>query len=348
MSDTRSTIAALALACLGSSLPATPAHAEHAPSTTPTATTLRLAPARLASETWIVPPVVMPGTRLPTPPGYSVSWMLDGQRLRTSVLQNASSKAKAVQLTGTMTLPTGEAITKRFKVLLLGNDAHRLIAYARIPTGAQQANQPLIARSVHLALGIPGKKPQPLNGNYGVLFASGDYVGIDRVDQRGIANPALFYFADGSLGIIATRVTMAGTPVPSQSSSALIYKADPHHHANFTELGLLHLDAAGEVRYPQAVWDSSAGHYVVSWKDQSGAPHWATVEDLARTEMVPTPYFPFAHGMRSQIAVRGNLSATHEGPLASVDTRSGDTGLGALPMPGWPAAWRSAVASPRR
>ncbi len=97
-----------------------------------------------------------------------------------------------------------------------------------------------MARSVHLALTDANGRSGPLNDDYGVLFAKGDSIGLDRVALRGVADPSLFHFADGALGVIATRVDMAGKPDPDPTAT-LIFRSDPRRPADFTELGTLDL-----------------------------------------------------------------------------------------------------------
>jgi len=286
---------------------------------------------RTMGEAWVVPPVVASGTRLPAPAGSRVVWAADRPGLHRDVLTNDDADPVTMHVTGTIVRPAGGSIVKRFKVQILGRDMRRLYAYARTPTSARDANQPVIARSVHLALGGDGAAPIPLNDNYGVIFAKGEHTGIDHVAQRGIADPSPFYFADGSLGVIGTRVQMAATPDPSQSSAALVFKADPVTPGNFTELGLVDLQTTGGVVRPKAVWDSAARRYVVAWRDRAGDARWTTVEDLARTQKIVTPFDPADDGRVSQIASTGNVGPTRSGSVATVFEHVADSARATLP-----------------
>jgi GH43 family beta-xylosidase len=273
--------------------------------------------AESVAATWVVPPVVASGIRLPTPVGTKVHWSADRPGLREDTLFNTGIQPSTVRLTGTLTLPGGASAVKNFTVHVLGGKAHRLFAYARTPTGTHDANQPVIARSVHFALGEDGRAPKPLNGNYGVLFPTGAYVSIDQVALHGIIDPSPFYFADGSLGIIATRINMA-TNKADQPNAALIFKADPARPETFVELGMVDLRATNGVHSPQAVWDTSAKRYVVSWKNRSGLSEWTAITDLARTERIKTPYFPANNGYRSQIVSAGNVGTPQAGDVTEV------------------------------
>lgn len=187
----------------------------------------------------------------------------------------------------------------------------RLTSYARTPTDAHDANQPVIARSVHLALGAEGRTT-PLNDDYGVAFARGDYVGVDRVALRGVADPSPFHFADGSLGIIATRVDMAGK---AERGVALVFKAASADAVELRELGTIDLHGDKPVSAPRAVWDPAARRYRVAWRDGGGAPYWTTVTDLARTELVGGPFEPGRGALRSRIVSQGNVAPVRSGAL---------------------------------
>ncbi|MDP1027023.1 family 43 glycosylhydrolase [Sphingomonas sp. KR1UV-12] len=274
-------------------------------------------------DAWVVPPVLASGTRLPAPAGARVLWMADGAGLEGDFVINANVRPVTLRLTGTAALPAGGSIAKTFTVQVLGQSNQRLTAYARTPTDAHDANQPMIARSVHLALGDGSAAPRPLNDDYGVLFASGDYTGVDRVSLRGVADPSPFYFADGSLGVIGTRVQMSGAPDPSLADTVIVFKAKAGSPADFVELGTVDLRTKGGVTVPSAVWDSAAKRYVVAWTDRTGNPRWTTVSDLARTERVATPYYPLDGGRRSRIISDGNVGVMRMGSVATGNVTSG-------------------------
>lgn len=306
-----SLVSALTLALAAAAGPSISAATAHAASETDA----------LFTDSWIVPPVVASGTRLPAPSGAPIQWSADGPALQGNQLVNPTSGPIVVHLTGRRIAATGRPITKRFTVTLMGRDASRLQAYTRTPTSAHDANQPIIARALHLAMGRGADKPAPLNGDYGIVFPIGEYVGIDRIEHRGLSKPSLFHFADGSLGIIATRVDLDGKPDSSQASSALVFKSDPASPADFIELGMIDLRTTDGIVAPRAVWDSSAQRYLVAWQDDAGAPHWTTVKDLARTERIATPFYPEQGGCRSRILSTGNVGASQAGmPLVFPDT----------------------------
>ncbi|WP_322966199.1 family 43 glycosylhydrolase [Sphingomonas fuzhouensis] len=272
------------------------------------------------ADRWIVPPVLVSGTRLPVPTGHVATWRADGRALLDGILTSPGKGARIIRLEGILKRPDGTTVTKRFTVRLLDASARQLEAYARTPTTTQEANQPTVARGVHLALTGADGRMNPLNDNYGVAFARGDYVGIDRVALRGVADPFPFYFADGTLGIIATRVAMDGTP-DAAPTATVVFRGDPKS-PDFTELGTLDLHTTDGVTKARAIWDSAAHRYIVSWADRVGRPRWATVADLARTEWQKTPFYPQTGGKRQRIMSGGNVGDVHSGVITTpeVDT----------------------------
>ncbi|KQR83730.1 glycoside hydrolase family 43 [Sphingomonas sp. Leaf343] len=268
---------------------------------------------------WVVPPVLASGTQLPVPVGFAATWRADGQALRDDVLTNRDAAARVVRLEGRLTRADGTTLTKSFTVRVLSSGARQLEAYARTPTGAHDANQPTVARSVHLTLSGADGRMTPLNDDYGVLFAKGDYTGVDRVALRGVADPSLFHFADGALGVIATRVDMAGKPDPAETAT-VIFRSDIARAGDFEELGTLDLRSADGVAQPHAIWDSAARRYLVSWTDGNAQQRWTTVANLARTEWQAATWQPDDGGRRRRIVSAGNVGDARIGAVTTSDT----------------------------
>jgi putative cell wall-binding protein/GH43 family beta-xylosidase len=277
--------------------------------------------------TLVVPPVVASGTPLPALDGAEIAWSVDGQPLAGDTLDNDSGSDRAVELTATVELASGP-VAKSFAVRILdATSARSLISYTRNPTSDRDANQESVARSVHLAIGTSAADADALSGNYGVVFTDGDFRGVDDVDPRGIASPSPFYFADGTIGFLATRVLLSGQPDSTAASSAVVYKSQDASGSEFEELGTIDLGTDTGIVGPKAVWDSGQAHYLVSWDDAAGRHYRTSVQDLARTVTVPTPYYPLNDGNRPTIAVEGNRADPVAGSPVTVPAPD----LGALP-----------------
>ncbi|WP_270353400.1 family 43 glycosylhydrolase, partial [Microbacterium testaceum] len=271
--------------------------------------------ARLTS-TLVVPPVVASGTALPTVPGVDLRW--SGDTVADGALVNTGDATRTASVTAAATWGD-TTFSKTFTVSVLdAATGQNLVAYTRTPTDDHDANQDSVARSIHFAVGSTADQAQPLQNNYGVVFAKGEHVGVDNVDQRGIAAPSPFYFADGRLGFITTRVFLSGVPDATARSGATIYRAADDRGAQFDELGTIDLGTTGGVSAPRAVWDSGQKRYVVSWTDDNGAAQRTTVVDLARTELVADPFNPENEGRRSRIVVDGNRGEVSAGALSTV------------------------------
>jgi GH43 family beta-xylosidase len=272
------------------------------------------------TDTLVVPPVVASGTALPTVSGVDLTW--SGDTVSNGTLVNPGSAPLSAEITATATWGA-TTFRKTFEVSVLdAATGSGLVAYTRTPTDDHDANQDTVARSVHFAVGATPDQAQPLQNNYGVVFAKGEYLGVDNIDQRGVAAPSPFYFADGRLGFIATRVFLSGAPDATARSGATIFRASDAQGSNFDELGTIDLGTTTGVVSPRAVWDSARSLYVVSWNDDNGAAHRTTVTDLARTELVADPFSPLNDGQRSQVVSAGNRGDVADGALATVATPS--------------------------
>ncbi len=266
----------------------------------------------------VVPPVVASGTALPEVPGYPIAWSVDGASLSGGTLTNSTAADRPVQLTARIDV-SGTTVTKTFSVTVLSATTGRqLVSYTRTPTGERAANTDAVARSLHLALGSSVADAAPLYKNGGVVFAEGEFFAVDRIDHRGISDPSLFTFADGTIGVIATRVQQGGAADGTQTSSALVFKAKDAAATDFDELGLIDLGTTSGVVQPRAVYDTDQKRYVVSWKDATGVARSATVADLARTEMRTAPFWPLNDGKRSWVVSAGNVGPVRSGAALTV------------------------------
>lgn len=89
------------------------------------------------------------------------------------------------------------------------NKKSKLLVYTR------QTNEKLypngLARSIHFAVSRDGQHYQPLNQNYGILFAQGEIRSDNTICPKGVKDPVIFHMSDGSFGIAATRVNEDGS-----------------------------------------------------------------------------------------------------------------------------------------
>ena len=92
-----------------------------------------------------------------------------------------------------------------------------------------------LANSVHLAYQRPGEDPQPLNRDYGILFAKGTVSPEDTIVPAGVSNPVIFIPEEGGFGIYGRLVDEAGNPAPRQEGDMFLWKTRDFIH--FEEIG---------------------------------------------------------------------------------------------------------------
>ena len=67
-----------------------------------------------------------------------------------------------------------------------------------------------LAQAVHFSYQRPGEAPQPLNRDYGILFAKGAVSQEDTIVPAGVCDPSIFYLADGWIGIQGNMADESG------------------------------------------------------------------------------------------------------------------------------------------
>ncbi|SHJ05836.1 Beta-xylosidase, GH43 family [Tessaracoccus bendigoensis DSM 12906] len=239
---------------------------------------------RLAQQ-YVVEPVVASGYELPTAPqGTTVAVLaVTGAVLSDGALTTDGDTAVPATVRVRVTDPATTANTEReFQVDVHPSGARTLLAYDRVPTTVAEANNADVALSMHLALD-DGESWAPLNENYGIFFpktaSTPPASGTTEAILRSLRNPHLFRLADGTFGVVATRTARGGAADGTQASQVLF--ATSSDLLSYREVAMVNVGVSGGVNDPAAVWDSAAGHYVVSWTSDGGAPMYVTFGDLA-------------------------------------------------------------------
>lgn len=237
--------------------------------------------ARLAGR-FVVPPVVEAGTALPAAPDGTTAvvtsvaggLVVDGAKI------SGADGSVTVRITDTA---TGSFADRVFDVAVLpAETTTRLLAYDRVPTSAQQANNADVALSMHLALeGADGWNP--LNENYGIWFARTAVApptsGTSDAILRSLRDPHLFVLDDGGYGIVATRIARGGGSDGTQASSVVFARSADLR--SYDEVGLVDLGVTSGVNDPGVVYDTAADRYVVTWTSDAGAAMYTTFGDLS-------------------------------------------------------------------
>ncbi|MCW3493422.1 family 43 glycosylhydrolase [Microbacterium sp. SSM24] len=239
---------------------------------------------RLAGQ-FVIPSVVESGALIPAAPaGTSVEVVsVDGEvevgEAIVSTVETETDAAIEVRVTDTATSATA---TRAFSVRVLPSaSTSELLAYSRTATSVAEANNADVAFSMHLAL-EGGDGWNPLNENYGIWFAKTSAPppanGTTESIIRSLRDPHVFYLADGSFGVVATRVARGGASDGTQSSRMLFARSADLR--SYQEAGLVDLGVTSGVNGPAVVFDSASDRYVVSWTSDAGAAMYTTFGDL--------------------------------------------------------------------
>lgn len=166
-----------------------------------------------------------------------------------------------------------------------GNPA-RILVYTRRTTGAYPQG---LAGSAYFAVSRSGNGFEPLNGNYGILFAKGTISDDNTIQAKGIKNPWIFAMP-GGYGIAAIRITGDGSPDPESRGKILLFTTTDF--TEFTELGLLSLNADTDVSEVQCRYCPETGACHILWKARSGKGYYNTTDDIrSLTSVSKNPSF---------------------------------------------------------
>ncbi|MFP7695746.1 family 43 glycosylhydrolase [Trueperella sp. LYQ143] len=250
------------------------------------------------ASSYAIPTVLRSGMTLPTVTDGTLSFAAGaGLQIDAQGVIRAQSTTDST-ITATIDV-RGVKVSKTFAVRVLAEaDSQLLISYDRTPTSEMTANNADIAYSMHMALGSDGTTWQPLNENYGIFFARtniapANATDVDLKSHRSLRDPAMFYMKDGSYGIVAVRTNRGSDVRDPQTDNAILF-ASSKDLLSFDERAnsraIITVPETNGVNKPNAVYDSAADRYIVSWVDDSGVPKWTTYTSLSsRAESLPGP-----------------------------------------------------------
>ncbi len=94
-----------------------------------------------------------------------------------------------------------------------------------------------LANSIHFSYGLDGSGFEPLNRNYGILFAEGDITSENTISPKGVKDPKIFHMNNGLIGICGVRIYENGEPDESCLGKVLVWVTKDLIH--FEEKGLV-------------------------------------------------------------------------------------------------------------
>ncbi|MHA6530105.1 family 43 glycosylhydrolase [Paenibacillus sp. BAC0078] len=196
------------------------------------------------------------------------------------------------------------------------SDNHmRLTVYTRKP---DQDYTGSLSNSIHLACTDDKNEFQPLNRNYGILFALATVDGNNVIHEKGLKNPYLFRTADGSFGIVAVRVDALGDDDEDSRGHILLWTSPDlvafHYH------GLVELHRELYVKEVVCGLDDTGEGYEIRWQDNEGNFYYNRLPDLVQPDRIspPEPAEAFVIDRPDQ-----PLSGTNPGNVISVDSSIG-------------------------
>jgi GH43 family beta-xylosidase len=233
----------------------------------------------------LFPYYLVPGTKLPSD--------IDGEPAAWS-----SSLQGSVDDQGTLAFPSEEmsaefqltaATSKRkytFKVRMLGAGCRWVVGYTRVPDITHNL---FVANSLHLALKAEGNVFEPLNSNYGILFASADYSRSVAGATVLLQAPRLFRLADHGFGILATPLDYEGRV--SRPGELLYFETKDLVH--YEEKGIIKLTTKSDLLDYSCELEAGTQLYRIGWREADGQTRYVTTKDFIRFESPqPGEMFP--------------------------------------------------------
>ena len=160
-----------------------------------------------------------------------------------------------------------------------------LLIYTRHPDREQYPDG--LARSIHFAWSKDGRTYQPLNRNYGILFAEAVIRKNNTICAKGLKNPWVFKMAAGYYGILAIRVNEDGSE--DQESLGCVFLWTTEDFIEFKERGMLRLGGDIPVHRVSCQYLRTAGFYEVLWEDKEGGLYFNTTSDIISPSDLSAP-----------------------------------------------------------
>ncbi len=161
----------------------------------------------------------------------------------------------------------------------LSNQQDVILVYTRQPDNDYTES---LANSIHLALRQGEGEFQPLNRNYGIVFAEAVVDGQSVIQEKGVKHPFLFRTAEGGFGIVAVRVDKTGAPDEESRGQLLLWTSEDL--VAFQSCGLLRLHPEAFVKEAACEYMAAERIYEIRWRDEAGKRYVSRLADLAAPE----------------------------------------------------------------
>ncbi|OOM78949.1 family 43 glycosylhydrolase [Clostridium sp. BL-8] len=146
-------------------------------------------------------------------------------------------------------------------------DLKYVLCYTRKPQENLIYSEKL-AYSMHLAYSEDGVGFQELNHNSGILFAKATENDNGSLNAKSLKNPYIFYFADGTFGVVAIRTEAEGNNDEQSKGRVLLFTSEDL--LQYKEIGLIDLKGETYVSDIKCQYDEDKKVYIICWSDESG------------------------------------------------------------------------------
>lgn len=161
---------------------------------------------------------------------------------------------------------------------------NKVLIYTRKPNDDYTES---LSNSIHLALCEGAGEFQPLNRNYGILFATATVDEQNVIHEKGVQRPYLFRTAEGAFGIVAVRVDKTGKDDEESKGQILLWTSEDLVAFRCCGLVRLHHDTA--VQEVVCEYNAAERVYEFRWQDHAGNSYSNRLTDLAQTGSVSLP-----------------------------------------------------------
>lgn len=190
----------------------------------------------------------------------------------------------------------------------------KLTVYTRI---SNQDYTGSLSNSVHMACTDDHNEFQPLNRNYGLLFAVATVDEKNVIHEKGLKNPYLFRTQDGAFGMIAVRIDASGEDDGESKGQILLWTSPDL--VTFDVQRLVRLDNERYVKEAVCTLDSTGG-YEIRWQDNDGNYYVNRLADLRKPEGISPPEPAEAYTVEQPVQP---LPGTRPGNVLTVDGPTG-------------------------
>jgi GH43 family beta-xylosidase len=128
---------------------------------------------------------------------------------------------------------------------------------------------------------------EPLNRNYGILFAKATIDEQNIIQEKGLMNPYLFRSPSGTFGIIAVRVSKEGQDDVESKGHILLWTTEDL--INFHYIGLINLHKDLYVKEAICEYSLEERKHVIRWRDWDGNCYRNTLDCLSDPGSISLP-----------------------------------------------------------